>query len=218
MFEDVLELVPSVQGVIRFVIEPAFAARQFHTFLYTSDAVLAALVINGVGLWQVVPLEPGRTADSVLVERLYSSLSRGIPNFQRLAPSRYEPTGRCPESINSWPRLRAWAVEAVECVAPVCDGECYWHMLHDRQGVVSALWCNPSEQYGFPIQAGLVSAYARLLATAQLTPRSVELAFGIDDEQEGPAPDLEEPADADDDGLRSRPAKKRVKPWQRRRR
>jgi hypothetical protein len=217
MFEDVLELEPSVQGVIRFVIEPAFAARQFHTFLYTSEAVLAAVVIKGMGLWEVVPLESNRTADMGAVERLYPSLNRGIPNFQRLAPSRYEPTGCCPESIKSWPRLRARVVEAVACVAPVCDGVCYWHTLQDREGVVSALWCNPSEEYGFPVQAGLVSAYSRLLATAQLTPRSVELAFGIDDKREWLTYDLEDPTDAECDGLPVLPDKKRSKPWRRRR-
>ncbi len=216
MFEDVLQL--PVQGVIRFVIQPAFAARQFYTFLYTPAAVLAAIVIKGVGLWEVVPLEPGRTADAELVQRLYPSLSRGIPNFQRLALSRSEPTGCCPESISNWPRLRAWAVEAGECVAPVLDGVCYWHSLNDREGAVSALWCNPSVEDGSPVQAGLVAAYNRLLATAQLTPRSVQLAFGIDDQLERLAAEPEEPADAEDDRPRDRPSKKRVKPWQRRRR
>jgi hypothetical protein len=40
MFEAVLEQEASAQGVVRFVIEPAFDARQFYTFLYTPDAVL----------------------------------------------------------------------------------------------------------------------------------------------------------------------------------
>jgi hypothetical protein len=215
MFEDVLQL--PVQGVIRFVIEPAFAARQFYTFLYTPDVVLAALVIRGVGLWAVMPLEAGCTDQPELVERLYPSVSRGVPNFCRLARSRYEVAGCCPESINNWPGLRAWTVEAVECVAPVLDGEGYWHALYDREGMVSALWCNPSAEDGFPVQAGLVAAYARLSATAQLTPRSVQVAFGIEDQPEPLALEPEEPAEAEDDGPRDRPSKKRVKPWQRRR-
>jgi hypothetical protein len=79
-------------------------------------------------------------------------------------------------------------------VAPVCDGVSYWHTLRDRDGVVSALWCNPSERDGFPAQSRLVSEYARLLATAQLTSRSVQLAFGIDGELERPDPSRRIPA------------------------
>src|SRR5262249_54717793 len=140
--------------------------------------------------WVEFPLAPGGSLSPEVVSRVVPWLSFGVAGFERMAASRYEPSGRCPDLIGSWPRVRAAGEAAVGCFAPVCDGVSHHHGLFDRAGAVQAAWYNPRPEYGFPVQAELVSAYARLQAAAQLTPKLIRLAFGIDDTPERPAPEF----------------------------
>jgi hypothetical protein len=55
VFEDLLQL-EGIHGVVRFVTHPAFAVPQFATFVYADEAVIAAVIVRGFGLWDIVPL------------------------------------------------------------------------------------------------------------------------------------------------------------------
>lgn len=213
MFEDLLAREPEVAGVVRLVIERSFDAPLFHTFIYTPDVVIAGAFVRGYGLWDVVPLHPGGEANPTLIGRAYLSLSIGLAAFRSLARSRGTVVGVCPEVINEWGRVRRFAEQAVDCWAPVEDGDIYRHGLRDREGVLVATWANPGQEYGFPTQALLVEAYARLLATARLTPHLIRQTMPLED-REVKAED-EPPPDEDDENS-GRSARKRSKPWQRR--
>lgn len=214
MFEELLQQVPEVEGVARLVTRPSFDAPQYLTLAYTPEAVVAAAFAQGVGLWVEFPLAPGDRISPDIVGRVVPWLSFGVAEFKRLAPSRSEPYGQCPELISSWARLRSAVEATVACFAPVCDGVSYHHELFDRVGAVEASWYNPEAEYGFPRQAELVSAYARLQAAARLTPKLIRQAFGIDDTPEPTAPELGWRAAAADE-VEERPGKKRPKPLQR---
>lgn len=214
MFEELLQQVPGVQGVARLVTRPSFDAPQFLTLAYTPEVVIAAAFAQGFGLWVEFPLIPGGSVSPDVVSRVVPWLSFRVAGFERMAASRYEPTGRCPDLICSWPRIRTAGEAAASCFAPVCDGVSYHHGLFDRAGAVTAAWHNPWAGYGFPVQAELVAAYARLQAAAQLTPKLIRQAFGIDDTPELPTPEYEWPGEAADEP-EERPGRKRPKPWQR---
>jgi hypothetical protein len=214
MFDFLLSEVPEVVGVSRLVARPAFSAPQFHTFAYTPEAVLVAAFVQGVGLWVEFPLLPDVLVPADVVHRVVPWLSLGVTPFERMTASHYTLAGPCPVEISSWSRVRTAAEEAVGCLAPVCDGVSYEHAAFDRGGSVRAPWHNPGAEYGFPAQAGLLTAYGRLLAAASLTPKLVRQAFGIEDRPEAAVG--EEPQSVGDEP-ECRPGKKRPKPWQRRR-
>jgi hypothetical protein len=214
MFDDLLQQVSGVQGVARLATCPSFDAPSFLTLAYTPEVVVAAAFAQGVGLWVEFPLAPGGSLSPDAVSRIVPWLSFGVAGFERLAWSPYEPTGHCPELIGSWAALRAAGDAAVGCFAPVCDGVSYSHGLFDRAGSTQATWYNPRLEYGYPAQAELVSAYASLQARAQLTPKLIRQAFGIDETPDPSSTEFEWPAAAGGEAP-ERPGKKRPKPWRR---
>jgi hypothetical protein len=217
VFEELLQQVPEVQGVARLVTRPSFFTPHYLTLTYTPDVVVAGAFAQGVGLWVEFPLTPGGHLSLDVVTRVVSWLSFGVAGFERMAASRYELSGRCTYLIGSWPRVRAAGQAAGSCFAPVCDGVSYHHGLFDRAGVIQAAWHNPAAEYGFPAQADLVTAYARLQAAAQLTPKLIRQAFEIDGTPEPLAPEFEWRGEVVGEA-EERPGRKRPKPWQRPRR
>jgi hypothetical protein len=216
---DDLLAVQGVCGVIRFTPAPSFDWPQFNTFVYMDNAIVASVMVRGFGLWQVMPLQNGsKVADEVLAQ-IIPWLSFDIYDFQHLAPSMLGLTGSCPEEISRWEKVRALALGAPNCWASVRDGTIYGHFLYDHRTAIRVSWGNPDLR-NYPVQAGLINAYAKLLARANLTPKQAEDAFGLNKVNicgntpiECVIPDCAEDTEEE---LQGKSGKKRRKRWQRR--
>jgi hypothetical protein len=216
MFDELLQL-QGIQGVVRFVTRPAFAAPQFGTFVYVDRAVLASLIVHGFGLWDVVPLGVAGESQPSDLERILPWLSFGVEGVQRLAASRYGASWNCPAEIDTWEKLRSLAGQAPSCFAPIPDGVTYQHLVQDRHTVIRESWSSP-DWGDNPVQTALVTAYARLFARANLTPKRLTDAFGIDADERANDPLKEQfSTAAEDEESDMMSEKKRRKPWRRRR-
>ncbi len=217
MFDDLLQL-EEVLGVVRFGTHPAFAAPQFGTFIYTERAVVAALIVCGVGLWEVMPLGlPGGELPSAL-DQIVPWLSFGVAPFQRLTASRYGVEGSCPGEIDTWEKVRSLAQQAPSCFAPVCDGVFYYQHVEDRTTFVRVSWHNPDwDRRDYPVQTALITAYARLFARTNLTPKLVTEAFRIDANEIVADLPWEQPPAPKEDDWEPVKGKTRRRPWKHRR-
>ena len=224
MFEELLKN-KSVSGVVCYEPQSAFSGPRIATFVYTDATVVASLIVSNGGAWTILPLLQGAPIHVDALDQIIPCLTPAESEFHRLIPSSESERGYCPEEINSWDKVRTMTMEVVRASTlragasprPVGDVASYGCQVCDRTNVLRVggymSWMFPQ-----PAQAALITAFSKLLARANLTPKQLEDEFGLSNRKPEPVPLLlvHVPDEDDSDEETRRTSKKPRKPWRKR--
>src|SRR4051794_14370878 len=128
MFDQLLEI-PEVEGVIRYAIHPSFEPPKHYTFVFAGNAVVASLIRDGRGLWELLPVDAGTEPRVESLDRIVPLLSLGTGSCQGLIGPSQTGLACCPAVINRWEKVRELALQSPPCGQHVPDGVEYHHQL-----------------------------------------------------------------------------------------